>query len=79
MQNDLNSSEWLLSNRKFKVSVNREVKQMKPLWNGLSQGSILFPILFNIPKNDLKKIYIYRRREFRSTGQVVWRIRKKFQ
>lgn len=39
--------ESLLSDKKFKVSLNGEVSQMKSLRNGLLQGSVISAILFN--------------------------------
>jgi len=39
--------ENLISNRKFSVSLNSKVSGYKTLQNGLPQGSVLSPILFN--------------------------------
>ena len=43
----------MLSNRMFKVYVNELISRWKRLNNGLLQGSVLAPLLFNIYTSDL--------------------------
>lgn len=45
--------ERLLSDRSFKAHLNGEISKKKVLQNGLPQGSILSPILFNVYKADI--------------------------
>jgi len=47
--------ERLLSDRKFEVSLNRDVSQKKSLRNGLPQSSVISPILFNVYTADIPK------------------------
>lgn len=57
----------ILSNRKFRVSLSGKESRYKRFQNGLSQGSVLFPLLFNaythtsiadITKTVFKKVYV---------------------
>jgi len=45
--------ENLISNRKFSVPLNGKVSSYKILQNGLPQGSVLSPILFNTYTDDI--------------------------
>lgn len=42
-----------MPNRKFKIHLNEKESQYKVLQNGLSQVSILYPILFNVYTTDI--------------------------
>lgn len=45
--------ESMLSNRKFKVFLNGETSKYRYLQNGLPQGSVLLPMLFNVYTADI--------------------------
>ncbi|VVC39053.1 Reverse transcriptase domain, partial [Cinara cedri] len=45
--------ERLLSDRSFKVHLNGEISKKKILQNGLPQGSILSPIVFDVYTADI--------------------------
>jgi hypothetical protein len=45
--------ESMLSNRKFKVFLNGEASKYRYLKNGLPQGSVLSPVLFNVYTADI--------------------------
>ncbi|KAL4092463.1 hypothetical protein QTP88_026964 [Uroleucon formosanum] len=47
--------ERLLSDRSFKVHLDGEISKKKVLQNGLPQGSILSPVLFNVYTADIVK------------------------
>lgn len=45
--------ESLLSNRKYNVLLNGAASRYRYLQNGLPQGSVLSPILFNVYTSDI--------------------------
>ena len=48
--------ENYLSNREYSISIGGELSQKRKMERGLPQGSILSPILFNIPANSIPTV-----------------------